>query len=372
MLFAGAIHQALKDAFEFDAEIGVRAYLSGRSATKWVIAADFVLTGAERVNDAFAFTIQPYELDDFSELLAKSRQAIPADMKRVRRLQAAAAAFLADRSRFHFCFLPTRDRHGLGSREDAQEALADLLDHLRGLPEMPSKPALVRKIEALIQRAKARNFNFALLHNIVFLAAVAGWLAMLIARHSRPEMIMWVFDRDAMTTAFDGIVYDMTFNNFHALCRMEGVGGNRVLLSHATDPDAGDWRGAWFDDLIRAPDYIAGTLARWELGTTEAQPVPGKVADVIDKVIGENPNVVLILVRCGAFGITTARLRAYSKLNANRAAYRHSPTSIADYLGWVCIGKVDSAPSGYRNALASMTALNRVGLKIWWRPVGRP
>lgn len=154
MLYAGAIYQALKAALEFEAEIGFRAYVRGRHTTKWVITADFVTSGPERVNDTFAFTVQPYEQDSFSELLSNNRAAMPADIKRVKHLHPNAAAFLADRRRFHFCFVPDKNRHQLGSWRDTQAALVDLANFIRGCPESPSKPYYIRKFDALVQRAK--------------------------------------------------------------------------------------------------------------------------------------------------------------------------------------------------------------------------
>lgn len=150
MLFAGGIYQALKAAFEFEAEIGFRAYVRGRHATKWVIAADFVTSGPERVNDTFAFTVYPYEQDSFSELLSDNHAAMPADIKHVKHLRPKAAAFLADRRRFHFCFVPDRERHQLGSWEDTQATLADVANHVRGWPESPSRPHYIRKFDAQI------------------------------------------------------------------------------------------------------------------------------------------------------------------------------------------------------------------------------
>jgi hypothetical protein len=177
LLFADGIYQALKTAFEFEAEIGFRAYVRGTHTTKWVIAADFVTSGPERVNDTFAFTVYPYEQDSFSELLSENHAAIPADIKRVKRLHPKAAAFLADPRRFHFCFIPDKQRHQLGSWEDTQATLTHLAKQVRGWPESPSKPYYIRKFDALIQRAKKTKFNYILLHDITLLAALSAYIA---------------------------------------------------------------------------------------------------------------------------------------------------------------------------------------------------
>jgi hypothetical protein len=372
LLYAGGIYQALKAAFEFEAEIGFRAYVRERHATKWVIAADFVTSGPERINDTFAFTIYPYEQDSFSELLSDNRTAMPADIKRVKHLHPNAPAFLADRRRFHFCFVPDKERHQLGSWENAQAALAGVANHVRGLPESPSKPHYIQKFDALIQRAKKTKFNYVLLHDITLLATLSAYIALLLAKHSRPEMIMWAFDRDAMTTAFNGIVYDMAYLNFHSACEMERVQNNRVLVSSAIDSTARNGQSAWFDDLIRAPDHIAGAIARWDFWADQDAPVSPKVAEVIESAIAENPNLIILAIRCSVFGISCSRVRTFSRANTNRAAYDHRPGDLVDYLVSTALRQGQIGHTTYRRGISDTSAINNIGLRVWWRPVCRP
>jgi hypothetical protein len=371
LLYAGGIYQALKAAFEFEAEMGFRAYVRGRHATKWVIAADFVTSGSERVNDAFAFTVYPYEQNSFSELLLNNHTAMPADIKHVKHLHPEAAAFLADRRRFHFCFVPDKERHQLGSWKDAQAALAGVANFVRGLPDSPTKPHYIRKFDSLIQRAKRTKFNYVLLHDITLLATLSAYIALLIAKHSRPEMIMWAFDRDAMTTAFDGIAYDMAYWNFHSACEMERVQKNQVRISNAIDPTATNGQSAWFDDLIRAPDHIAGAIARWDFRGNPDAPVSPKVAEVIESAIAENPNLIILAIRCNLFGISCSRVRAFSRANTNRAAYDHRPGDLVDYLVSTVVRQGQTRHTTYRRGISNTSAINKLGLQIWWRPVCR-
>jgi len=357
LLAAVGIYQALKDAFEFEAEIGFRAYVRGRIATEWVIAADFVTSGPERANDTFAFTVYARERDNFSDLLSEIRSAIPADIKRVRHLDPKAATFLADRRRFHFCFIPNQERHQLGSWEETQAAVDELVKHIRTWPDSPAKAGIVRKFEALMQRAKASKFKYTLLHDITLLAALSAYVAILIAKHAHPEIIMFAFDRDAMTTAFDGMLYDMASLNFDTLCKIENVPRDRIILSNAIDMTAKNGQRAWTDDLIRVPDYIAGSLAQWDFWTDKCSPVRSKVAGVIEHVIAENPNLVMLVIRFGIFGITCSRARAYSRAHPNRAAYDYGYVALADYLAWTILRHTQSKQVSYKRGISDATAV---------------
>lgn len=371
MLSADGVYHALKGAFEYEAEIGFRAFVRGNHTTKWVIAADFVTGGPKQINDTFAFTVYPYEDDSFVALLAANCRAIPADLKRVKQLYPDTAAFLADRRRFHFCFIPNKGRHGLGSWEITQATLAELADHIQGWPNTPTKPYYIRKFDHLIQRAKKNKFNYCLLHDITLLSALSAYIAMLIAKHSHPDVIMFAFDRDAMTTAYDGIVYDLAHLNFHSVCDLEYVPRSGLTVANAIDPTAKNGESTWFDDLIRAPDYIAGAMAQWDFWTIEGNPVSPKVADVIALAISENPNLIILTIQYTLFRITCSRARAFSKANPNRSAYNYASDATVDYLAWTILRGEKHNRTTYRQGISNTSSINSISLRIWQRPVGR-
>ena len=175
-----------------------------------------------------------------------------------------------------------------------------------------------------------------------------------------------------MTTAFDGIVHDMAFLNFHSACELERVQKNRILLSNATDPHARNGQAAWFDDLIRAPDHIAGAIARWDFWADQDPLVSPKVVEVIESAIAENPNLIILAIRCSLFGISSFRARAFSRVNTNRAAYDHRPDDLVDYLVSMVLRQGQAGHTTYRRGISDTSAINNIGLRFWWRPVGRP
>ena len=367
MLNAGGIYEALKSVFEFDCEIGFRRFVRSTHTTKWIIAADFVTTGVERVNDTFAFTVYPYDKDEFTEMFHESRSAIPHDIKDVKRLHHDAAKFLADPRRFHLCFVPNIDRHRLSSLPDARETIEAAGKWVADLQDGPSKPHYVRKFQALLQRSKSKRFNHELLHDIVLLSGLAAYIALLIAKHSRSELILWLFDRDRMTTAFDGIIFDMAYSNFYSLCELDRVGWNRITLSFGLDLEARNGQAAWFDDLIRAPDYIAGTIARWDFLNNLVSSDNPKFIQVIEAAISENPNIALFAMRFSLFGTTCSRIRVFRQQNTNRTAYLHNPATLVDYLADSILRRKRVVNPTYRVGILKATAINNLNLKLWWR-----
>lgn len=195
---------------------------------------------------------------------------------------------------------------------------------------------------------------------------------MLIAKHSRPEIIMWAFDRDAMTTAFDGIVYDMAYLNFHSACEMEREQKNRTSVSNAVDPHAMNGQSAWLDDLIRAPDHIAGAIAGWDFRADQGSLLSPKVAEVIESAIVENPNLIILAIRCSLFGISCSRVRAFSRANTNRAAYDHKPVDLVDYLVSSVHRKGQNGYTTYKRGISNTSAINNISLRVWWCSVCRP
>lgn len=72
--------------------------------TKWMIAADYCLHDKARPNNAFVFSLIPYD-DWFGALRDEIRSALPRDLKRTKTVEGAATDFLASDRRFHIAFL---------------------------------------------------------------------------------------------------------------------------------------------------------------------------------------------------------------------------------------------------------------------------
>lgn len=76
--------------------------------TKWMIAADYCLHDRSRPNNAFVFSVIPYD-DWFGALRDEIRSSLPRDIKKTKTVERATTDFLASDRRFHIAFLSDSD-----------------------------------------------------------------------------------------------------------------------------------------------------------------------------------------------------------------------------------------------------------------------
>ena len=332
MISAPSVFQTFDTVVSGPVEAVFRAFVRGTHRRKWMISADFVLSGDERVNDTFAFTVFRYDKDDIADVMAEASRAIPRDLKRVRSVGPDALAYLASRERFHFCFMPDRGRHASDTVEDARAVIDDTIASIAQWSHQPDRDSYRAAFAVLRQEAKGRRFPVALLNDIVLLAALAACIAFLIAKHSDAELVTWFVDRDKMTTAFKGIVTWAMMANFTALCGNEGIDRRRVTLGNAVETEATGGREGWFDALVRPADYIAGAMARWDLRENVLRSGSDKFVQMVDSVIGENPHVVIAYLHFSFLGDRSSNVRTYKKEGTNLRAYMPTREQWVDYL----------------------------------------
>jgi hypothetical protein len=196
----------------------------------------------------------------------------------------------------------------------------------------PSKQDFLKVFLSLRQEAQRKKFPYELLNDVITLSALASSIAFYIAKHSDPEIITWFIDRDKMTTAFRGIASWAMTANFASLCSQNGMRSQRVTLGSAVDLVATNGKEAWFDDLVRPADYIAGAMARWDIRNDAILSSSEKVIQLVDTVIGENPHVALAYLHFGVLGARSSNIRVFRKEGTNRKAYVPTKQLYLDYL----------------------------------------
>ncbi|MHB9100122.1 MAG: hypothetical protein ACYC2E_01190 [Sulfuricella sp.] len=295
---------ALFDNFDKSAINDFRNFLEENpQVKKWQIAADFCLHDKERPNNAFAFTIIPY--DDYHDVLkAEIQGALPKDLKKTRDIDDDAAAFLVHPRRFHFGFVfqdpPAVFNNGLGSDalKVARESLAITLEFM--VRQGRSKENMCR-LKELKQKAQANNFNVELLSDLYMLSYLFSFVTLLLARERSVEIVGWFSDRDSMTTWCDGVVWDISRENLYGLAEHLNISlpADMPLIAVPT-PDA-EKNAMWFDEYVRLPDYIAGILAAWNFTTNELPGDKGKYLKLAEDVVADARNMAVLNVRYDNF-----------------------------------------------------------------------
>ncbi len=303
------IYDKLLETFDQSSAELFRAFMKqNANASKWLISCDFFLHDNTRPNDCFCFSITPFD-QPFEDLKAAIQSVLGKDIKHIRSISEKAANLLRDGRFFHIAVILPKNRtvfnNGPGSdpldiaREAAKISLEGCVERERGADPI----ARVRK---LVQDSKAKNFNHELFSDVILLSLFLPFISLLISRERKADVIGWFSDRDSMTEWCDRILWDFAVENVHGLAALKriDIAGTKFPIAV---PDAGDM---WFDHLVRLSDYIAGTLAVWDLkrNLVPTTPKSDKFLRVVEDVVADSENMIVLGLDIGDAGLQWKRL----------------------------------------------------------------
>lgn len=257
----------------------------------WMITADFVIDGAGRPNDVFAYTVYP--LSDPERTINEAQAALPRDYKHSRRgLDDRGLRYLASRKIFTFVFVPERGRRLIADVEEARKGIDYSIEMLRSARDAERLEPQIAQWKALRQRANANSFDFRLLENMMLSSNFAGAVATLLAGEGRADRVMWVPDRDDMTTAYGEILWQLFSENAWAFSLRRRLPPVRIM--YGTEDKSHPGGTPWFDPVIRVPDFIAGVISGWDFATARTITTVERDKPILHEVICDNPNIALI------------------------------------------------------------------------------
>jgi len=283
-----------------------------------MIAGDYCLRDTTRSNDCFAFTIFPYK-EDFGDLCRRIRAVLPRDIKKSRFLTAKGAELLQSPDFFHFVIMVPKEReiftNGPGtnpleiSREVAKKTLASAQGLGRG-------PDTIAPLKGIVEHARAKKFKFELYGDLLLLGLFFPYLSLLIAREGHVDLIGWFSDRDDMTIWADGVVWTHATESVRGLGERFGINlANTAFPIGVPNPETGEM---WFDDLIRLPDYFAGTMAAWNRKENKLPEQRKSLVfcQMLEHVIAGGHNVVILGMDITEKGVQWKRIAIDRRGNA--------------------------------------------------------
>lgn len=271
-------------------------------ATKWIIAADYCLHDAQRPNNAYAFSILPYDAE-LDQLRDEIKLHLPRDLKKAKELSEEGQKFLKQDRRYHIGFVLKGNPWFFYSPDGTAplELARRTIDaELESAKNMGRGDDLIRRLKKLKQESQANSFNHRLLADMYILIYLFTFVTVLLARERQIEGVGWFSDRDKMTEWSDGIVWHL------ATLALRGIAEKRnVPLPQSSPvigvPDQAKQEGAmWFDELIRLPDYIAGILSAWDFEQNFLPPTrqeKNKYLQLAQDVIADSQNTAIINIR---------------------------------------------------------------------------
>lgn len=181
--------------------------------------------------------------------------------------------------------------------------------------DTPYFDQVLKRVEMFGHDLARKQLNAKLARQVHLAAAFAAIVFQRVYGATRCGHLRWISDRDALVQRYDTLVYDLAYIYFllmesdkPEIVRDDGVGD----MSHVPKFrfELPEKTGAHrFDELIRLPDYLAGTLADVNLATLTYS--RDKFAEVLASVFVDSPNNWIVQVDSTAVGVVarTAYLR---------------------------------------------------------------
>jgi len=287
------------------------AKMCGRGQKKWMIFSDYVLDDDTKPNDVFAFTVFPYFVH-FDDLKGAFATAAPRDIKKTREVTAEMIRAMRSEWLFNWAFVfsgryrlfgsnAVDERKNLVSGLDvASRMVKDWQSNVQNPPS--SWKHFLEKLEAMKQELQKNSPNMKLMRSICLTAIFGGYIMYLVIKHAQPEIVGWFSDRDNILSYCDGIVFDLLGSNQHGLCERDGISRSAKIIIATPDAQGPNW----YDEMLRVPDYLAGTLADWNRSTNDIS--KEKFVKIVEDVLADNRNLSIFEFKLNAAQWTCGRV----------------------------------------------------------------
>lgn len=248
-----------------------------KDISKWMIFSDFCFGDKTKPNDAVSFVFVPY-VASFDQLNELSNKNLPSDFKHIQDSR-VGIDYLNSSLFFSITIILEKNRKLLwGNKEISRDDLYSAM--LRNTIAKCRGGSFEKKL-----RKMAESSNYKLIDNILLTSFFTAFCADLLMRLTRIEKIGWFPDRDNIVSAFDYVVYDLTYR-FHREFYKKAT--NRVL--NFGQPNFSG--NMWYDGLNKLPDYLAGTLADYNYNENKCSNM--KHLKMLQDVFAVNPYHIVL------------------------------------------------------------------------------
>jgi hypothetical protein len=282
----------LVSTFQQSATGAFQTFLSKHPfVSKWIIACDFVISEKQTTHDAYAFTFFPY-IKEIPEWISQIADLAPADFKKTNQISDAMKAYLRSGETFTVCLLTPKKLNPAGNIHDVRKGLDHTLVGMRAWHDASAQQVTIKAFEDLRRRANSNSFKAALMSTMMISTALAAFCTLVLAQERNIDVVGRFPDRDSITEAYDRIANLMFGVNVSAFCQQRQIDATKIrTVVGLPETDPGTPNKMWYDELIRIPDFFAGTLAAWDFKNNL---VPGRVKYV--DFLREGSQIILFLL----------------------------------------------------------------------------
>jgi len=235
------------------------------NAKSWYLISDYCLDDAQKYNDVFSFTLL-LNIDNIKNLKEYIRSHAPTDLKKTKNISEGIIEFINSSAVYHFSLIIPRQEKLLNKLCD-KERLTELMAWMSEIVENSKNAFPERKVffQDMLERMKLiktdmlkTSFNEKLLRKIFISAFLGAQIIRMLRKYSNPSHVAWISDRDAIVNTYDGFAFDNMYFWYEILAMNERFPFSDLQIYYVEPEKVGE---NFYDELIRIPDFIAGTLA---------------------------------------------------------------------------------------------------------------
>ena len=281
-------------------------------AANWTVASDYSVGNRNKKSDAFSFVIMPKH-DTDQNISSWISAFAPKDIKATRAPSQEFLDYFCSPVSFSYSFVVERESNYL----KAAITLEAMRAVVRQLQEVvfqwkAAEPGnelyydeLGNRLGSLLFELDGKNPSSALLRRMFLVASFGALVFHLIHDEKSPLSIRWISDRDAMFDRHDGLAFDLAWLLFQIMRRRSGgvIDVRRPQLIF-TSPLMDGVNS--YDEFVRLPDYLAGTLA--DLRLPNVMFSHPKFPKVFNRLFVDTQNNAIIEIVAPTGRITSRRL----------------------------------------------------------------
>jgi len=252
---------------------------------KWTCYSDYSFDNKEKANDVISFTLVPY-IDDFEDLSKHIKSLVKVDIKKTRKVDDKFIQFLKKYPILNFSFI-LDDRKNLFSnnQDDLKVALENTLKHIRNdfnrwKTERPEQEEYYNKIDkqlkCVLELIKNKK-KLKIISDMLLITFLGAYVSSFLADETKAEIFGWFSDRDAINEICENVSIDI-FNYYFATQIEHNC---QFVAAPAASTD-----NAFYEELVRIPDYITGALADYNHETDQIS--KDKFDTVLTEFMAEN------------------------------------------------------------------------------------
>jgi len=254
------IHEVFKKSV--DKELSVFFKNNPQNAS-WYLISDYCIGNRVNQNDSITFSLL-LNHDTSANIKDFIKTNIPRDLKKTRKANRSIISYLNLPIIFHFS-LVISTKQKLLSKALNLSVLTSYFKDLKSIVDRSSKlnnfeyfTDVSNRIEIVLKELTKKGCNFKLIRNITIVSAFAGSIIDLMQRNGSPSHVAWVPDRDPILDKFETVVFDLINYATKSIFLKANILKNDPQLIYSEPDKIGV---NFYDELVRLPDYITGTLA---------------------------------------------------------------------------------------------------------------